>query len=167
MTLKNLPRSLKITGLLGVASVAIAAAWVSHGGVGVAVAAPARDDARPAQVAGDPYTVKTEVVGDCKAGAECTAKITLNVTEPDFHVNDQYPFKFTAAAEGVEFKGAGGNVFHQGDFVREKKTATMTVKFKPANKGSLTITGKYKICVCSEKVCQPQTIDVSIPVLVK
>jgi hypothetical protein len=121
-----------------------------------------------AGVAGDSYQLKTEVVGECKAGTECTAKITINVTANDFHVNDQFPFKFTAAdAPGVEFHGSAGNVFKDGDFVREKKTATMTVKFKPSAKGNVTIGGKYKICVCSEQNCQPTTIDVSIPVVVK
>jgi hypothetical protein len=155
--------------LVGAAlAVSIATVWATHG---TAVAAPAQGSSssagQPAPIAGDPYEVKTEVVGDCKAGAECTAKITIHVTDAEFHVNDQYPFKFTANAAGVEFHGSGGNVFQGGDFVREKKSATMTIKFKPAAKGSLTIGGKYKICVCSEKTCQPSTIDVSIPVNVK
>src|SRR5207244_8567544 len=103
----------------------------------------------------------TEVVGDCKAGSECTAKITINVTDAEFHVNDQYPFKFTATPpDGVELHGSSGNVFQNGDFVREKKSATMTVKFKPSAKGNVTIAGKYKICVCSGKKWQPQPMDV-------
>ncbi len=155
-------KTAKMGALLGAAAaLTIATAWANHG-----VAAPA-ETAQPAQLAGDPYQVKTEVVGDCKAGSECTAKITINVTDAEFHVNDQYPFKFIASAPGVEFHGSAGSTFQGPDFVREKKTATMNVKFKPSAKGSLTITGKYKICVCSEKTCQPQTIDVSIPVNVK
>jgi len=31
----------------------------------------------------------------------------------------------------------------------------------------MTIAGKYKICICSDKICSPQTIDVSIAVTVK
>jgi hypothetical protein len=155
----------KVGALFGAAlALTIATAWSTYG-----VAAPARGSsaATATPIAGDPFQVKTEVLGDCKAGAECTAKITINVTEGEYHVNDQYPFKFTASAEGVEFHGSGGNVFQGGDFIREKKSATMTVKFKPSAKGNLTIAGKYKICVCTEKTCQPQTIDVSIPVTVK
>ena len=161
MTLK------KNVGLLvgGALALTVATAWSTH-----AACAPTQESARAAtqtQISGDPFEVKSEVVGDCKAGAECTAKITINVTDAEFHVNDQYPFKFTATAAGVEFHGASGAVFEKGDFVREKKSATMTIKFKPAAKGPLTITGKYKICVCSEKTCAPATIDVSIPVNVK
>ena len=148
--------SVKMGTLLGAAAIAIATAWSGHG-----MAAP-RYDAQPASLAGDPFNVSTAVVGDCKAGSECTAKITINVTADEYHVNDQYPFKFTATPPaGVELHGAKGATFQDGDFLREHKTATMTVKFKPSAKGSFAIAGKYKICVCSDKTCEPKTIDVS------
>jgi hypothetical protein len=119
--------------------------------------------ATPDQVQdGQPFDVKTEVIGECKAGSECVAKITVSA-KGEFHVNESYPFKFTAAADKVEFHGSGGNVFAAGDFERQGKTVgVMTVKFKPAEKGPGTITGKYKICICSDKICSPQVIDVSI-----
>ena len=110
--------------------------------------------------------MKTEVVGECKAGAECVARITVT-SKGEFHVNDTYPFKFTAAAPNVEFHGSAGNVYTGGDFAREKTKGTMTIKFKPAAKGAVTITGKYKICICSDKICSPEVIDISIPVVVK
>ena len=116
---------------------------------------------------GDPYEVKTEVIGECKVGAECTARIRIE-SKGEFHVNESYPFKFTATSDKAELHGSAGNVFTSGDFERQGKTVgVMTVKFKPKEKGPITITGKYKICVCSEKICSPQTIDVSIPVNVK
>jgi hypothetical protein len=124
-------------------------------------AAPA--DVQDAQ----PFDVKTEVVGDCHAGVECVAKITVSA-KGEFHVNESYPFKFTAAADKVEFHGSGGNVFAGADFERQGKTVgVMTVKFKPAEKGAKTITGKFKICICSDKICSPQVIDVSIAVNAK
>ena len=145
----------------GVAALAMTT-WSGHG------AAAPRADATVATVSGDPFNVKTEVIGDCKVGSECTAKITISVIADEYHVNDQYPFKFTAdAIPNVEHHGAGGNVYQAADFVREKKTATMTVHFKPSAKGNVTLTGKYKICVCSDKTCEPRVIDVAIPVLVK
>jgi hypothetical protein len=114
-----------------------------------------------------PYDVKTEVVGDCKVGAECIAKITISA-KGEFHVNESYPFKFTAVHPTAEFHGTGGNVFSAGDFERQGKTVgVMTVKFKPKDKGPTTITGKYKICICSDKICSPQVIDVSIAVNAK
>ncbi len=132
----------------------------------VTQAATSHDGASQVQEA-QPYDVKTEVVGDCKAGAECVAKITISA-KGEFHVNESYPFKFTASHPTAEFHGSAGNVFTATDFERQGKTVgVMTVKFKPHDKGPTTITGKYKICVCSEKICSPQTIDVSIAVTVK
>jgi hypothetical protein len=116
---------------------------------------------------GSNYDLKPEVVGDCKAGEECTVKLTAT-TKGDFHVNDSYPFKLTLAAAGVEFHGSGGATFAGGDFARQGKTVgVMTIKFKPSAKGALTLAGKYKVCFCTDKECAPSVIDVSIPVTVK
>ena len=113
------------------------------------------------------YAITTATVGDCKAGQDCTATITI-ASKGEYHVNETYPFKFTAVAPGVEFHGASGNVFTGGDFVRQGKTGgVMTVKFKPAAKGKLSITGVYKICICTDKICQPSTTNVTIDVDVK
>jgi hypothetical protein len=160
MMTEALKLSPKTRLVLAAAVLAVAAAFPKHG---FAATAPAGD----AQVAEDAnYDVKTEVVGDCLAGKECTAKITIT-SKGEFHVNDTYPFKFTAEAANVEFHGSGGNVFTGADFAREKTKGTMTVKFKPSAKGAVTITGKYKICICSNQICAPSTIDVAIPVTVK
>jgi hypothetical protein len=113
------------------------------------------------------YDLKPAVVGDCKAGAECVVTLTAT-TKGEFHVNDTYPFKLTLAAPGVEFHGTGGATFAAADFARQGKTVgVMTIKFKPAAKGEITLTGKYKVCFCTDKECAPSTIDVSIPVTVK
>jgi hypothetical protein len=130
-----------------------------------AFAATAHSDL--AQVAGDDkYDLKAEQVGECRINTECTARIVVT-SKGEFHVNDSYPFKFTAAAPGLEFHGKGGNVFQAEDFEREKTRGTMLVRFKALAKGNVVITGKFKICICSDKICSPETIDVSIPVLVK
>jgi len=117
---------------------------------------------------GGNYDLKPEVQGECKAGAECVIKLTAT-TKGEFHVNDTYPFKLTLnAVGGVEFHGSGGAVFTGGDFERQGKTVgVMTIKFKPAAKGAITLAGKYKVCFCTDKECAPSTIDVSIPVTVK
>jgi hypothetical protein len=116
---------------------------------------------------GGNYDLKPEVVGDCKAGEECTVKLTAT-TKGEFHVNDSYPFKLTLAAPGVEFHGSGGATFAGADFARQGKTVgVMTIKFKPSGKGALTLAGKYKVCFCTDKECAPSVIDVSIPVTVK
>ena len=83
-------------------------------------------------------------------------------------MNESYPFKFTAAAAGVEFHGASGNVYTGGDFARVSKTkGVMTLKFKPAAKGDVAIAGVYKICICTDKICQPTTTNVTVNVNVK
>jgi hypothetical protein len=115
----------------------------------------------------DSYDLKPEVVGDCKAGAECVVKLTAT-TKGEFHVNDSYPFKLTLAAAGVEFHGSQGAVYTGADFERQGKTVgVMTIKFKPSAKGAVTLTGKYKVCFCTDKECAPSVVDVSIPVTVK
>jgi hypothetical protein len=116
---------------------------------------------------GGNFDLNPEVVGECKVGQECVVKLTAT-TKGEFHVNESYPFKLTLAAAGVEFHGSGGATFVGGDFERRGRTvAVMTVKFKPSAKGPITLTGKYKVCFCTDKECAPSTIDVSIPVNVK
>lgn len=113
------------------------------------------------------YDLTPTVVGDCKVGSECTVTLTAT-TKGEFHVNDSYPFKLTLAAAGVEFHGSQGATFVGSDFARQGKTVgVMTIKFKPSAKGAITLTGKYKVCFCTDKECAPSTIDVSIPVNVK
>ena len=109
----------------------------------------------------------------CSAGAECTVTIKLEATG-EYHINKSYPYKFKATdAAGVEYLGkdAGGkNVFSKtaGDFAEVgEKVATMTIKFKPAAKGTVNIGGTYKMSVCSAQNCQLEAQELSVPVTVK
>lgn len=106
----------------------------------------------------------------CKAGADCTLTIKLNAAA-DYHVNKEYPYKVTAnAAPGLTFLGKkDANTFSKesGDFVEEgEKTATMTVRFKPAAAGEAKVAGTYKMSVCSADQCQieVQPIALNVPV---
>ena len=94
----------------------------------------------------------------CKSGEDCTMTIKLS---PDgaFHVNKEYPYKFLAsAAPNVTYLGkADPNTFTRaaGDFAEQnEKSATMTVRFKPASAGETHVAGKYKLSVCSAEQCQ-------------
>jgi hypothetical protein len=179
MNLGSLRISL-LGGALGAATILAVATGCSRDNVAQAAttqepaaqtqAVAASQGQTPDQVQDDAqaYTIDTATVGECKAGAECTATITITA-KGDYHVNDTYPFKFTAAnAGGVELHGSGGNVFTGGDFARQGKTVgVMTVKFKPAAKGNVSITGTYKICICTDKICQPTSTPVTINVNVK
>ena len=91
----------------------------------------------------------------------------------EFHVNAEYPHKFTAQdTAGVEFLGkdpAKKNVFGKasGDFViSDPKHAVLTVRFK-AQAGSPTIQGTLKIGICSEQTCLLPQVDLAVPVTVK
>jgi hypothetical protein len=90
----------------------------------------------------------------------------------DWHLNKEYPYKFLAtAAPNITFLGkSDATTFSRqtGDFVEEgEKAATMTVRFKPQKAGEATVTGTYKLSVCSADQCQieQQKVSLAIPVL--
>jgi hypothetical protein len=121
---------------------------------------------------GDHFAVDAALVGSCAPATECSIAINLTVKD-QFHVNPEYPHKFTAQdTAGVEFLGkdaAKKNVFGKatGDFViTDPKHAVLTVRFK-AQAGSPTIQGTLKIGVCSEQTCILPQVDLAVPVTVK
>jgi hypothetical protein len=116
-------------------------------------------------VCGENYVLDAAVGQDCSAGARCLIALKL-VATGDFHVNDQYPYRFKAeATSGIEFLGTdatGKNVFSKpaGDWVKsDAKSGIMTVQLTPTMKGRSTISGIFKLSVCSAQNClieQPQ-----------
>jgi hypothetical protein len=119
---------------------------------------------------GDSYFVDVIAEDGCASAARCNVGLKLTATGA-FHVNDQYPYKFKAeATPAVEFLGtdpAGKNVFSKpaGDWAQTgAKSGVMTVRLTPAAPGRSTISGVFKLSVCSEQNClieQPQ-LQVSI-----
>jgi len=99
--------------------------------------------------------------------------VTLRlVASGEYHVNKEYPYKFTAAAApGVTFLGsADASTFSRaaGDFREEgEKIGVMTVRFRPTAAGEAKVSGTYKMSVCSAENCQveSQAVSLSIPVL--
>jgi hypothetical protein len=125
-----------------------------------------------AKIAGKNFTLDF-AAGDCKAGTECTATLKLEALG-SFHINDNYPYKLKLTeVAGIELLGkdaAGRNVFSKqaGDFKKDaEKTATLTVRFKVAQAGTVTLAGPYKMSVCSDANCQLETQEVSTTVIVK
>jgi len=109
----------------------------------------------------------------CGAGKECVISIVLSAAD-GYHINKDYPTKLKAEElAGVEFLGtdAGGkNVFSKaaGDYkVDSEKQATLNMKIKVAKAGSITVSGNFKFCVCSEKECVPDAATLKIPITVK
>lgn len=126
------------------------------------------------QVASGNNFVVNSTVSACAANAECKIVLRLEA-KGDFHVNKEYPYKFKAnAASGVTFLGkdtAGAETFSKtaGDFALDagnEKVGTMTLKFKPANKGNVSISGVFKLSVCSAQNCQMESATVTVPVTV-
>jgi hypothetical protein len=122
---------------------------------------------------GSNFFVDGAQVGDCPAGANCTAKLTL-VATGDFHINDQYPYKFKADdVSGVAFRGTdrgGPNVFSKDADDWHKTGAqqgVMTVTFQSTDKGSKSISGNFKLSVCSAQNCQLEQQTVTVPVAVR
>ncbi|WP_394848749.1 hypothetical protein LZC95_14995 [Pendulispora brunnea] len=135
--------------------------------------APVEQVAAGNHIEGKNFKLDATPEGDCKAGATCVLVLRLEAAG-GYHVNKEYPYKFKAAdLAGIEFQGtdaAGKNVFSKnaGDFkIDGEKTATLRVKFKPSAKGNVTISGNYKMSVCSEKDCQIEAQDISASVPVK
>jgi hypothetical protein len=129
------------------------------------------------QVATGDHFVVNANVASCAANAECKIDLRLEA-QADFHVNKEYPYKFKAnAATGVTFLGkdpggTGGDLFSKaaGDFALDsgnEKVGTMTIKFKAASKGAVSISGTFKLSVCSAANCQLNTANVTVPVNVQ
>lgn len=144
-------------------------------GLVVAAALSAAGDSAAGQVAKtDKFVITADTQGACHAGAECTVQLKLEALGV-FHVNKEYPYKFKANdVAGVEYAGhdAGGkNVFSKaaGDFhldAKNEKVGYLSIHFKPAKKGAVTITGTFKLSVCSPQNCMLDTKQLSIPVAV-
>jgi hypothetical protein len=110
---------------------------------------------------------------DCAAGAKCAVNVKL-VATGDYHINDDYPYKFKAEdAPGVEFLGAdtaGKNTFSKGasDWQKkDEKSGVMTVAFRPEDRGQKTIGGTFKLSVCSAANCQLEQQAIKTTVAVR
>jgi hypothetical protein len=122
---------------------------------------------------GSNFFIDAAPTSDCAAGATCSVTIKL-VATGDFHINEEYPYKFKADdAPGVEFLGAdaaGKGVFSKAasDWKKtDEKSGAMTVAFRAADKGSKTVGGTFKLSVCSAQTCQLEQQQVQATVAVR
>jgi hypothetical protein len=134
--------------------------------------APPTGPAKPvfAHFAAPQYTVDASNPGTCKAGADCAVSLRFQTTG-EFHVNDDYPYRFTANdAPGVQFLGSdGGGTFSKktGDFQKANATsAVMNVRFRAAAAGTAAIAGTFKVAYCTDTACTPttQSVALSVPI---
>ena len=106
-----------------------------------AIAAP-RGDCGHA-VCADNFFVDA-VPASCTAGAPCSVTLKL-VATGDFHVNDEYPYRFKADA----------------------KSGAMTLKFIAAGAGTTALGGTLKLSVCSAQACLLEQKQVTASVSTK
>jgi hypothetical protein len=113
------------------------------------------------------------VPATCTAGSPCNVTLKL-VATGDFHVNDEYPYKFKADdVSGVTFLGtdqAGKSTFSKaaGDWQKtDAKSGAMTVKFVPADANAKSIAGTLKLSVCSAGTCLLEQRQVTASVTTK
>ncbi len=121
-------------------------------------------------VCGESFFVDTVAKDGCSSGGRCEVSLKLVATGA-FHVNDQYPYRYKAEPTStVEFLGtdpAGKNVFSKpaGDWAQTgAKSGVLTVHLAPSAKGSSTISGVFKLSVCSEQNCLIEQPRVSVAI---
>jgi hypothetical protein len=116
------------------------------------------EPAEPAQAAppkpkveAENYIAAIALVGDCKAGKECTAEVSLEA-KGVYKLNDQYPFKFVAKeGQGVTFpKPKLTKADGKWD---DKKKGSFRVPFVVDKKGKADVAGVLSLSVCSEANC--------------
>lgn len=124
-------------------------------------------------VCGHDFFVDAPPAADCAVGQPCKLALTL-VAAGDYHINDDYPYKFRADdAPGVEFLGTDGggkNVFSKvarNWTKNDEKTGTMAVVFRPLEKGSKGIGGLFKLSVCSSQNCRLEQPQINATVAVR
>jgi len=111
-------------------------------------------------LAGKPfYRVDAGPPVACAQGATCEARLVLTALG-DYHVNQDYPFKFIGEPAAVPVDGEGAFA------IDDARHLTMTVKFRPAAPGTAVLVGTFKLSVCSDDTCEIEkpTIELAVPV---
>jgi hypothetical protein len=121
---------------------------------------------------GDGYFVDAVPVGSCAVGESCALSLRL-VATGDYHINDEYPYKFRAEdAAGVDFQGKNADdksVFSKaaGDWSKtDERAGRMSVAFMPRDPADKRVAGVFKLSVCSAQSCrleQPR-LEARVPV---
>lgn len=121
---------------------------------------------------GSNFFIDATPPADCAPGANCQVTLSL-VATGEYHINDDYPYKFKAdEVPQVVFQGtdpSGPNVFSKQANNWQKTGAqkgAMNVVFQAADKGNKSISGLFKLSVCSEHNCQLEQTTVATPVSV-
>ena len=121
------------------------------------------------RVSGDNFTVDLVAPSVCAVGETCVARVLLHVAAP-FHVNDEYPYKFTMDDHpALEALGAG-LTFSKKDGHFKKTSATeaeVTVTVRGKTAGAAKIAGEFRMSVCAESKCQVEAPKLSLAIAVR
>ena len=153
------PGAPQIVALTGPTSVTNGGTAVLH----VEVAPPQPVPIEPAPASGAlldlPHVrVDLEPAGTCTAAASCEARMRVTALG-GYKVNAEYPHKFVGeVSPDLAIDGTG--TFTVDDAGR----GTMTIRFRPAKAGTLTMIGTLKLSVCSEEECKIETPRLSFAV---
>jgi predicted secreted protein len=169
---KTFPAAIAVLGFLAAACGRDSRA-APHGREDLAAPASPRPGDCSHAVCGSNFFVDATPSGDCAAGGTCSLSLQL-VATGDFHINDEYPYRFKADdGPGVEFLGtdaAGTTVFSKQASnwkKKDEKNGVMTVAFRAAEKGTTRVGGTFKLSVCSAQACQLEQQPVRATVAVR
>ena len=109
------------------------------------------------------FSLELRSSGDYEANKEGTVEVVLEC-KGDWHVNDQYPHKFTPqGGDGVTYKGPVGK---EGATI-ERLKMVMKVPVTPTRSGSVTVAGKLSFGICTDAQCVMEKADLELALNVK
>lgn len=121
-----------------------------------AEASPVR---RGAAAKGEGFTVWMEGKSTHGVNEPSSVSVVL-LPEAPFKCNEEYPYRFTAAASpGIQYKDS---VIRSMNVSKER--STMTIPFTPSAKGPQTISGELSFSVCTDDKCLIEKQNVSLAV---
>lgn len=112
------------------------------------------------------YKVTIEAPGPYKKGVEGKINVVLT-TKGEYHVNKQYPYKFTCQdppAEGVQYPKA---VVRREDGTFEERRAVLSVPFIASNSGEVKVGGVMSLSVCTDANCLMDKAPIELTVKVE
>jgi len=97
------------------------------------------------------YELKLVAPSSISKGKQATFDVVL-VTKGAFHINDEYPYRFTCdtRAEGVKYPKPK---LGRKDGTFGKTRAVISVPFIPQKSGTVRLGGDYRFSVCSAQNC--------------
>jgi hypothetical protein len=128
-----------------------------------ATAVASAPDVKGNETKGASFTAYMSGAGTYKAGQSGTVTAVVNAIG-DYHVNQEYPYKFTlnAAPAGVSY---GETVVRNVN--RSEKRASISIPFTPQSAGTHTISGVCSLSVCTSSNCVIEKVPMSVTVKVE